>query len=192
MKRDLLPDVKDPVAIDLMRALKRMLDPNGILNPGKVLWGARLFEAHMDTARALAISDSPTPTSAAVVSLWERCGLTRPWNDPAADIALARRGDNATSWSGATARSWPRSWSAMTAIAAGSTMSRRSRASRQGYGRTIMAAAEDWLRQRGIVKLMLMVRRDNTKVQAFYETLDYAEQDRVIYAKWLDGREPTP
>jgi hypothetical protein len=29
-------------------------------------------------------------------------------------------------------------------------------------------------------------------VQAFYETLDYAEQDRVIYAKWLDGREPTP
>jgi D-lactate dehydrogenase (cytochrome) len=37
MKRDILPDYKDPVAIDLMRALKRTLDPNGILNPGKVL-----------------------------------------------------------------------------------------------------------------------------------------------------------
>ena len=37
MKRDLLPSVKDPVAIDLMRSLKRMLDPKGILNPGKVL-----------------------------------------------------------------------------------------------------------------------------------------------------------
>jgi FAD/FMN-containing dehydrogenase len=37
MKRDLLPSVKDPVAIELMRSLKRMLDPNGILNPGKVL-----------------------------------------------------------------------------------------------------------------------------------------------------------
>jgi len=37
MKRELLPDVKDPVAFDLMRSFKRLLDPNGILNPGKVL-----------------------------------------------------------------------------------------------------------------------------------------------------------
>jgi D-lactate dehydrogenase (cytochrome) len=37
LKRDLLPSVKDPVAIDLMRNLKHMLDPKGILNPGKVI-----------------------------------------------------------------------------------------------------------------------------------------------------------
>jgi FAD/FMN-containing dehydrogenase len=37
MKRDILPNYKDPVALDLMRSLKRTLDPNGILNPGKVL-----------------------------------------------------------------------------------------------------------------------------------------------------------
>ncbi|MEA2989295.1 MAG: hypothetical protein QOG83_2006 [Alphaproteobacteria bacterium] len=37
MKRDLLPSVKDPVALELMRSFKRMLDPKGILNPGKVL-----------------------------------------------------------------------------------------------------------------------------------------------------------
>jgi D-lactate dehydrogenase (cytochrome) len=36
-KRDILPSIKDPVAYDLMRALKRTFDPKGILNPGKVL-----------------------------------------------------------------------------------------------------------------------------------------------------------
>jgi FAD/FMN-containing dehydrogenase len=37
LKRDLLPKVKDQVAIELMRTLKRTLDPKNILNPGKVL-----------------------------------------------------------------------------------------------------------------------------------------------------------
>jgi FAD/FMN-containing dehydrogenase len=37
LKRDELPDVKDKVAIELMRAIKSTLDPLGIMNPGKVL-----------------------------------------------------------------------------------------------------------------------------------------------------------
>jgi D-lactate dehydrogenase (cytochrome) len=37
LKRDELPDVKDKTAIELMRAIKAMLDPFGIMNPGKVL-----------------------------------------------------------------------------------------------------------------------------------------------------------
>jgi FAD/FMN-containing dehydrogenase len=36
-KRALLPAVKDPVEMALMRSVKAMLDPKGILNPGKVV-----------------------------------------------------------------------------------------------------------------------------------------------------------
>ncbi|AOO81061.1 FAD-binding oxidoreductase [Bosea vaviloviae] len=37
LKRDLLPGVKDPVELALMKTLKATLDPQGILNPGAVV-----------------------------------------------------------------------------------------------------------------------------------------------------------
>ena len=36
-KRDLLPEVKSPLEMELMRKIKDAFDPRGILNPGKVI-----------------------------------------------------------------------------------------------------------------------------------------------------------
>ena len=37
LKRDLLARTKDPASLAVMRQIKAALDPNGIMNPGKVL-----------------------------------------------------------------------------------------------------------------------------------------------------------
>jgi ribosomal protein S18 acetylase RimI-like enzyme len=143
---------------------------------------------------ALAITAIEDDDIAEVIALWQRCGLTRPWNDPAADIALARKGPNATVLVGRDGSSLVasvlvghdghRGWVYYVAV--------DPECRHKGYGRVIMTSAEDWLRARGLEKLQLMVRGDNTEVQAFYQSLGYLEQDRVVFAKWLDGREPTP
>ena len=44
----------------------------------------------------LAIADITDADVEETIALWQRCGLTRPWNDPASDIALARRNENST------------------------------------------------------------------------------------------------
>ena len=130
----------------------------------------------------------------AVGTLWQRCGLIRPWNDPRADIALARRGPNsailigregeAIAASVLVGHDGHRGWVYYVAV--------DPEHQKKGFGRTIMNAAEDWLRRAGIEKLQLMVRPGNEAVRAFYESIGYGEQPRVIFAKWLDGRELTP
>jgi ribosomal protein S18 acetylase RimI-like enzyme len=137
------------------------------------------------------IADADIPV---VIALWQACGLTRPWNDPASDIALARRGPNSTVLIGrdggaivATAMAGHdghRGWVYYVAT----DPERRSR----GYGRVIMNAVEDWLRAAGMAKVQLMVRRENANAGAFYQSIGYAESQTVVFAKWLDGREPTP
>ena len=37
LKREMLQEVKSPVELDLMRSIKKSLDPRGILNPVKLL-----------------------------------------------------------------------------------------------------------------------------------------------------------
>jgi ribosomal protein S18 acetylase RimI-like enzyme len=129
-----------------------------------------------------------------VIGLWQRCGSTRPWNDPARDIALARKDTNATVLLGRhdgalvasvlVGHDGHRGWVYYVTVDPDYRF--------KGFGRAIMSAAEHWLRARGIEKLQLMVRGDNAEVHAFYQSLGYFEQERVVFAKWLDGREPTP
>ena len=138
-----------------------------------------------------AIKDGDIPE---VITLWQRCGSTREWNDPAADIALARKGPNAAMLVGRDGRGIAasvlvghdghRGWVYYVAVDPDCR--------HKGYGRVVMDAAEHWLRLRGIEKLQLMVRPDNSQVQAFYQSLGYLEQERIVFAKWLDGRKPTP
>ena len=147
-----------------------------------------------ETVPTLAIADIRDADVAAVIALWQASGLTRPWNDPASDIALARREPNSTILIGraddaivATVMvgyDGHRGWVYYVAT----DPDRRAK----GYGRAIMNAAEDWLRAAGIAKLQLMVRRENARAGAFYQSIGYAEAQTIVFAKWLDGREPTP
>ena len=146
------------------------------------------------TPPTLAIAPIDDADVADVVALWQACDLTRPWNDPAADIALARKGSNATILTGRheglvmatilVGHDGHRGWVYYLAVDPDHR--------HKGYGRFMMDAAERWLRERGIGKLQLLVRPENKGVNNFYQSLGYSMQERVIYAKWLDGREPTP
>ena len=138
-----------------------------------------------------AITDADVET---VVALWQRCGLTRPWNDPHADIALARRRDNSTVLIG-------RDHGAIVATAMVGHDGHRGwvyyvgvdpDCHKQGHGRAIMAAAADWLRASGISKLQLLVRRENAQATAFYRSRGLGESSSGMFQEWLDGRSTTP
>ncbi|MGH3056123.1 MAG: GNAT family acetyltransferase, partial [Gaiellaceae bacterium] len=58
-------------------------------------------------------------------------------------------------------------------------------ARRNGYGRAMMAAAEERLRALGCPKLNLQINRFNAEVVAFYEALGYAVEDRISMGKVL-------
>jgi ribosomal protein S18 acetylase RimI-like enzyme len=145
------------------------------------------------SSHALTVTTVTDDDIADVIALWQRCGLTRPWNDPAGDIALARKEANATVLLGRdegalvasilVGHDGHRGWVYYVSVDPDHR--------HKGYGRAIMEAAENWLRARGIQKLQLMVRGDNAAVHHFYASLGYYDQKRVTFAKWLDGRAPT-
>lgn len=124
----------------------------------------------------------------AVIALWTACDLTRPWNPPEADIALARGNPNAEIFVAEQGRAIiaafmvshdaHRAWVYYLAV---SPEHRR-----EGWGERAMTAAEDWGRAQGMPKMHLMVRQTNTPVVAFYEKLGYGDAETIVMERWLD------
>ncbi len=127
-----------------------------------------------------------------VVALWRSCGLTRPWNDPHADLARALSGATSTILlareeggpigSVMVGHDGHRGWLYYLAVAP----DRQG----QGIGRALFAAAEDWLRDAGAPKLQLMVRSDNDAALGFYEAIGLTRQDVVVLGRFLTEDRP--
>lgn len=116
--------------------------------------------------------------TAAVITLWQDAGLTRPWNNPHLDIqrkltvqpelflvAVDDGGD--VIGSVMAGYDGHRGWLYYLA----STPSQRG----QGIGRALVGAAEDLLLEMGCPKVQLMVRPGNDTTMAFYDSLGYEQ-----------------
>jgi ribosomal protein S18 acetylase RimI-like enzyme len=124
---------------------------------------------------------------AAVVALWQECGLTRPWNDPHADIARKRTEQPELFLVGtvgnelvATAMvgfDGHRGWVYYLAVSP--------RHRRRSCGRSLMREAERLLIERGCPKLNLLVRSSNAEVIEFYRRLGYTQDDVVSLGRRL-------
>ncbi len=123
----------------------------------------------------------------AVVELWNRCGLLRPWNDPRRDIACKLRVQPewflvgtideqivATVMAGFDGH---RGW--VNYLAVDPDFQRR------GLGRRIMTEAERLLHDFGCPKINLQIRRDNQQAINFYERIGFSEDAVVSYGKRL-------
>jgi ribosomal protein S18 acetylase RimI-like enzyme len=125
-----------------------------------------------------------------VIDLWKRCSLTRPWNDPVSDIALARRNQNAT----VMVREIDNKIIAAVMIGhdghrgtmyyAGVDPDYR----RRKLGRELVQCAEDWLDQRGIHKINILVRNENADAMKFWAKLGYAPAEVTSLQKAIKMR----
>lgn len=129
---------------------------------------------------------SPGDTDA-VVALWERCGLTRPWNDPRKDIErklevqpelflVACEGGRVV---GSVMGGYEghRGWVNYLAVDPGCR--------RRGVARALMERIEAELLSRGCPKLNLQVRSTNPEALGFYRALGYKVDEVVSLGKRL-------
>ncbi|WAJ35636.1 GNAT family acetyltransferase [Pseudomonas sp. GOM7] len=124
---------------------------------------------------------------AAVIDLWRRCDLIRPWNDPYKDIQrklavqpelfLVGELDGALVASAMAGYEGHRGWVNYLAVCP----DRR----KQGLARQLMQYIEEKMLALGCPKLSLLVRNTNQQALAFYERLGYQVDASVSLGKRL-------
>jgi ribosomal protein S18 acetylase RimI-like enzyme len=125
---------------------------------------------------------------AAVIALWQACGLTRPWNHPAQDLAFARGKPNSDVLVGLCDGRIVASAmvghdghrGAMYYVSVDPALQQR------GLGRQMVRAAEGWLADRGVRKVNLLVRQGNEPALGFYRELGYQAGAVQEIEKWID------
>ena len=136
----------------------------------------------------LMVSAAATGDEAEVVALWRACGLVAAHNDPGADfrfelagacstVLVGRDDGGRVRASAMVGHDGHRGW--LYYVGCDPAVQRR------GGGRRIVAAAEDWLRGRGVRKVQLLVRYTNTAVVPFYQRLGFAVEPQVVMSRWL-------
>lgn len=128
----------------------------------------------------------------AVIKLWEACGLTRPWNDPAKDIDrklmvqpelfLVGELDNRIIASAMAGYDGHRGSVFYLAVSP--------EQQHKGYGKKLMTEIELKLMEMGCPKLNILVRSTNDEVLSFYNKLGYKLDEVVSVGKRLipDGQ----
>ncbi len=130
----------------------------------------------------------------AVISLWRRCELVRPWNDPHKDIQRKLRVRPDLFLVGAldgrivacvmAGYEGHRGWLNYLAIAP--------EHQRHGLARAIVAEAERLLRDADCPKINLQIRTSNHGVVEFYRRLGFSMDDVVSMGKRLEHDDKTP
>jgi len=134
---------------------------------------------------------SPQDESA-VITLWQKCNLTRPWNNPERDIERKLKVNPELFLVGAID-------SRVIATVMGGYEGHRGWVNylavdpehqRNGIGRHMMAAIEGKLLAMGCPKINLQVRTGNQSALNFYERIGYKTDDVVSMGKRLieDGK----
>ena len=124
----------------------------------------------------------------ALVSLWNMCKLTVPWNDPYKDIArklkvqaelfLVGYLEDKLIASVMSGYDGHRGWINYFAV--------HQDFQGRGYGKQLMYNVENRLRELGCPKINLQIREWNDKVLTYYQKLGFVEEKRINMGKRIE------